>query len=176
MSLFENFSNELNSHKIGLQAAELHGMIVGYVCGAKKDVSDSSRHLIYENWLGVEPSLTIVNLFESFYSAAEENLDEFADFEFRLLLPPDEVAIGERVAAVATWCSGFLSGLSESGRRIDRLEGDAAEALADLNKISAMTSSVVEGEENEADLTEIEEFIRVSVLVIFAEINARGSR
>ena len=175
MSLFENLSNELNAHKIGLHAAELHGMLVGYVCGAKKNMSDSRRHAMYKNWLGVEPSLTITSMLEDFYSAAKENLDELADFEFRLLLPPDDVVIGERVAAVAAWCNGFLSGLSESGRRIDGLDGDAAEALIDLNKISAITSNVEEGEENEGDLAEIEEFIRISVLLIFGEINARGS-
>ena len=172
MSSFENLSNELNSHSIDLHAAELHGMLVGYACGAK-DVPDINRLALYENWLGVAPPSKLVTILESAYSAAIDNLDEFADFEFRMLMPTEEVLIYERVAAVALWCSGFLYGLGESGRSINGLKGDVAEALTDLARVAAMTDDVPEGEENEEDLAEIEEFVRVSVLLIFAETHTR---
>ena len=172
MSSFENLSNELNSHSIDLHAAELHGMLVGYACGAR-DESGINRLALYENWLGVQPPSTLVTILESAYSAAIDNLDEFADFEFRMLMPTEEVLIYERVAAVALWCSGFLCGLGESGKSINGLKGDVAEALTDLARVAAMTDEVPEGEENEEDLAEIEEFVRVSVLLIFAEIHTR---
>ena len=125
MSSFENLSNELNSHSIDLHAAELHGMLVGYACGAR-DEPGINRLALYENWLGVEPPSTLVTILESAYSAAIDNLDEFADFEFRMLMPTEEVLIYERVAAVALWCSGFLYGLGESGGSINGLKGDVA--------------------------------------------------
>ena len=71
--------------------------------------------------------------------------------------------------SIALWCSGFLSGLGESGRQIDQEQGDAAEALGVIARIAAMTDEVPEGEDNEEDLTEIEEFVRVSTLLVFAE-------
>ena len=175
MSTFDNLSNELNSRSIDLHAAELHGMLVGYACGAG-DVPGINRLELYENWLGVEPPSIIVTILESAYSAAIDNLDEFADFEFRMLMPTEDRPIYERVASVALWCSGFLSGLGECGRSIDGLEGDAVDALNDLARIATMTDEVEEGEENEEDLAEIEEFVRVSVLVIFAETHARPAQ
>ena len=69
-------------------------------------------------------------------------------------------------------CSGFLSGLGEFGNRLVELEGLTNEALADLARIAALTDEVPEGEDNEVDLVEIEEFVRVSVLLIFSEIHA----
>ena len=36
-----------------------------------------------------------------------------------------------------------------------------------------MTDEVPEGEENEEDLAELEEFVRISVLLIFAESEAK---
>ena len=42
------------------------------------------------------------------------------------------------------------------------------DALADLARVAAMTDEVPEGEENESDLNEILEFVRISTLLIFA--------
>jgi uncharacterized protein YgfB (UPF0149 family) len=38
-----------------------------------------------------------------------------------------------------------------------------------------MSEEVTEGEENESDLTEIVEFIRISTLLIFAETESKGT-
>ena len=147
-------------------------MLVGYACGAR-DEPGINRLALYENWLGVEPPSTLATILESAYSAAIDNLEEFADFEFRMLMPTEDVLIYERVAAVALWCSGFLYGLGESGRSINGMEGDVTEALTDLARVAAMADDVPEDEENEKDLAEIEEFVRVSVLLIFAETHTR---
>ncbi len=172
MTVFEKISNELKASSINLDAAELHGLLIGYTCGMK-DTQAGQRRALYENWLGGEPSTTIVELLESAHAAALENLDEFSDFEFRLVLPAESAPIDQRVAALACWCSGFLSGLGESGKQPAELHEDTAEALADLARIAAVTDEVPEGEENEEDLAELEEFVRISVLLIFAESEAK---
>ena len=168
MTTFHILQNELDELGSDLHASELHGLLVGYACGAGKS-QGSKRSALYESWLDGEVADDLAILLNEAFDTTLDNLDEFADFEFRLMMPDDESAIFERVQAVALWCSGFLSGLGESGRSLDGMVGDAAEALGDLGRIAAMTDDVPEGEENEEDLAEIEEFVRVSVLLIFAE-------
>lgn len=168
ISAFDHLADELVSHSIDLHPSELHGMLVGYAC-AVKDATRENRNTLYAHWLGTEPPASTVALLEAAYSGAVDNLDEFADFGFRLLMPTEDLPIDERVRALAHWCSGFLSGMGESGRTVDSLTGDAAEALTDLARIAAMTDDVPESEDNEEDLAEIEEFVRVSVLLVFSE-------
>ena len=171
MLTFESLENELNSYSIELHAAQLHGILVGHACGLKKDAQGNNHIALYEKWLGLEPPLKIKAMLDSAYSETIEDLGEFSDFEFRLLLPLEEKPINERVVAISLWCGGFLSGFGEAGGSYETKEADVIEALADLKTISEMEVYVPDGEESEVDLAEIEEFVRVIVLMIFAETN-----
>ena len=75
MSVFEKITNALNASSIDLDAAELHGRLIGYTCGMK-DTQAGQRRALYEKWLDGDPSTTIVELLESAHAAALENLDE----------------------------------------------------------------------------------------------------
>ncbi len=174
MSEFENLTSKLDAQSIDIHASELHGMLIGYTCGLKQSKA-SKRHARYSEWIGREPSSILVDILDSAFASALNNLEEYSDFEFRMLLPNESAPISQRVACLALWCSGFLSGFGECGNRSVELEGLTNEALADLARIAALTDEVPEGEDNELDLVEIEEFVRVSVLLIFSEMHA-GSR
>jgi hypothetical protein len=56
-----------------------------------------------------------------------------------------------------------------SGFGAAKSSGDVMEALSDFERIASLRETVEESEENESDLFEIIEFVRVSVLLIFAE-------
>ena len=170
MSSFLNIQDELSVHGIDLHPSELHGMLVGYLCAVKADSQPDQRAALYERWLGGTVPGSLAELLESECRQVLDNLDEFADFDFSLLIPPDDSPISDRAGAIALWFSGFLSGFGESGRAASiTLEGNVQEVLQDLGRVAGMTQDVPEGEENETDLTEIEEFIRVSTLLVFAE-------
>ncbi len=152
-------------------------MLVGYLCAVREDAGKQQRESLYREWVGDSLPVGLAALMEESHAAVLENLDEFADFEFRLLVPEGKALIHERARSIALWCSGFLSGFGESGKRSE-LAGEAMknveEALQDIGRIAAMTDVVSQGEENEVDLAEIEEFVRVSTLLIFAETRSRG--
>lgn len=168
MSSFSSFQNELSVHGIDLHASELHGMLAGYLCAVKADSSEAQRSSLYREWLDVAAPEKLHTMLESACADILDNLGEYADFDFQLLVPDDESPISERARSIGLWCSGFLSGFGESGRTM-ATDTDAGEALQDLGRIAAMTDDVPDSEENEADLIEIEEFVRVSALLIFAE-------
>ena len=152
-------------------------MLVGYLCAVREGVGKQQRESLYREWVGgsLPPGLAV--LLEESHAGALENLDEFADFEFRLLVPESKTPIHERARSIALWCGGFLSGFGESDKGSE-LTGEAMknvqEALQDLGRIAAVTDVVSQGEENEVDLAEIEEFVRVSTLLIFVETGSRG--
>ncbi len=159
-----------------LHASELHGLLVGYLCAVKDSSTPQQRKAIFESWLDARQPATILVLLEEIYLASLDSLDEFADFDFRLMIPSDDESISSRAAAIALWCSGFLSGFGETGRQLDADDAsDVKEALQDIGRIAGMTSEVPEAEDNEADLTQIVEFVRISTLLIFAETGTRGA-
>jgi uncharacterized protein YgfB (UPF0149 family) len=131
---------------------------------------------LFEGWMDCQAPASLVNMLEEAYKQSLESLGEYADFDFTLMIPADDEGITERAESVSLWCSGFLSGFGESGRQLDAADAsDVKEALQDMGRIAAMSKEVTEGEENESDLTEIVEFIRISTLLIFAETESKGT-
>lgn len=165
-------------HGLGIERhpAEIHGMLVGHLCAAGTSTK-AQRATLYGDWLGDGVPASLVQLLEGAHEAALEALDEFSDFDFRLMTPGDDEKISRRAEALASWCSGFIFGFGGAGQVSgDALTGEVSEALQDLSRISALSEEVPEGEENEADLMEIEEFVRASTLLIFAETARPGRR
>ena len=58
---------------------------------------------------------------------------------------------------------------------MDNLGEDATEILTDFARIAGISDEVTDGEENEVDLMEILEYVRISVLLIFTECAGSGS-
>ncbi|MBV8975363.1 MAG: UPF0149 family protein, partial [Sinobacteraceae bacterium] len=72
------------------------------------------------------------------------------------------------------WCQGFLYGLG-AGAITDAtvLPGDVGEIVRDLTEISrAGVDASQEAESNEAAYTELVEFVRVGVQLLFEELAA----
>ncbi len=155
-----------------LSAAECHGLIAGAL-----------------NTQGTE---SIARFFSDDLSALQQD-DEFAElvsrlvqassagyrdegFNFQLLLPGDDVPLLERSQALAEWCGGFVMGLLESGlQEFDKLPEDAAEVARDLVDISQLDASVdVSG--SDSDLMQLEEYVRVGVQIIYAELTRDSSQ
>lgn len=99
--------------------------------------------------------------------------------EFYPLLPDDEAALEERVGALALWCHGFVSGLGLAGLSLNTdtaAEAAArrlAEIVGDFSEISRAAASAEDfADEDAADfaLTELIEYVRVSVQIVFEEL------
>jgi hypothetical protein len=98
------------------------------------------------------------------------------DMSFTLLLPPDEQPLALRAAGLAEWCAGFMHGLGEAaGHRAagGALGGDVTqEIVADFGEITRVTLGEDESElEAETAYSELVEFVRVSVQLVFEELH-----
>ena len=95
------------------------------------------------------------------------------DFALRLCLPDfDRASTRARAVALRDWCRGFLYGLGLAGRQGVVTSGTTAyEALQDLAEIGQLDAdSVGSGEGDEADLMELEEYVRVAAMLVRDEL------
>jgi len=149
-------------------AAEAHGTLAGCLCAA--------IGYRFEDWLleilpeGRAQPLAAATLRE-LYAETAGSL-RAPDMEFDLLLPEDAQSIGSRAEALAQWCQGFLYGLGSGAvQDAGSLPGDLGEIVRDLTEISRVGVDIAQTEEsNESAYAELVEFVRISVQVVFEEL------
>ncbi len=152
--------------------AELHGLITGHLAaGARLQPAvllQTACELMDINSLSQESSkVTLVNLYSATCNALES-----LDLDFELLLPDDDNEISVRAESLGRWCQSFLSGFGLYGKHTDKsLSQEAKETLNDLGQIAQISSELEEMDENEADLMEVQEYVRMAVLMLFTECN-----
>ena len=169
MASYTEIQRVLIEERSMTEAAEAHGTLAGSLCTAV-----SYR---FEDWLleilpdGRAQADAAANALREVYARTAQALVG-DDPAFDLLLPEEEQPIDARTAALAQWCQGFLYGL---GSRVIQdasgLPGDAGEVVRDLSEITRVGVDGDDGEEsNESAYTELVEFVRVGVQLVFAEL------
>ncbi len=170
---FATVSKTLAAAASDIPTAYLHalwcGLVVGgQYCSPKEWVALASGDGEFWNSLTPEAKQIILQIAEGTLLQLED-----PDFTLMLLLPDDDSsALESRVEALTEWCLGFIIGFDKKKQPV-LLEGDAAQALADLTKISEMECDVEETEEDEQSYTELVEFVRVSVMMIHQMIQEK---
>lgn len=158
-----------------LEACELHGMLCGFICNG----------LVAPNAIWMNLLLLSVN--DSQRTAVERqvnelfkiSLDQLASFgfEFDLLLPASEEGqdlLG--ISKLSQWSESFLLGLqATSGKSPQKWSKDVEEAIDDIRKVSKIYNQVLQCKEpfDEEAFTALLEHVKVSVMLIFTEVNGR---
>ncbi|MFT7688263.1 MAG: hypothetical protein ACI9FB_003625 [Candidatus Azotimanducaceae bacterium] len=164
---FEEVKACLRARNVELDAAELHGLVTGWLCAGA--VPSEAAGALPE-WIGEEISDN--ELSKMISGLADATLLDLRDFElgFRLLLPSDDDSITERQKSLSNWCSGFLAGFGTTGRYLQKeLSEDVAEVFGDMTRIASLDEEIPDNDANESDLMEISEYIRMSALFVFTE-------
>jgi len=156
-----------------LSPAELHGLLAGQVAaGARFDPASLLQRI--QQLFDIEPfrnEATRRGAMQVYLAILQQF--QAADFSFELLLPDDDQPLAIRAESLGVWCSGFLSGFGmqeQTGPGGLSVEGQ--ETLRDLAQIVQISAeSDAEGEEDEANLMEVQEYVRMAALLIFSECN-----
>lgn len=112
----------------------------------------------------------------AFVAATLQDL-EAADMRFALLLPGGDAGLAARSEALGQWCGSFLAGLAAGLARrgfgdLDDCPPEVREIVEDLRAIARIDVDALadpEGgdeDELEADFLELQEFVKVGVLLI----------
>ncbi|MGB0867920.1 MAG: UPF0149 family protein, partial [Granulosicoccaceae bacterium] len=95
------------------------------------------------------------------------------EVSFMPMLPDTDSALSERADALGQWCRGFAYAVSLSAFDPARtLSQDSQELLGDFAAIASVGHEDEDGAEDEAELaySELEEYVRVGVLLIRDEL------
>lgn len=149
-------------------AAEAHGTLAGCLCGASGyRFEDWLKEILPEGRATGAATRHLRELYDATVTALIQ-----PDMEFTPQLPDDEAPLEERTAALAHWCQGFLYGLGAGSiPDASELPGEVGEVVRDFIEISHAAVDAESGEEsNENAYTELVEFVRVGVQLLFEEL------
>ena len=149
-------------------APEAHGTLAGAFCSADDYRFESwLSELFAEGRAAPEPAQLLRQMFD--YTRAALHAD---DLKFAAMLPDDEEPLAKRTEALGQWCQGFLYGLGTNPiPHPDALPADIGEIVRDLSSIVQVGVDETEDEEaNESAYSELVEFVRVGVQLLFEEL------
>lgn len=166
---FEQLDQVLRNAQAPVSAAEAHGCLCGALC--------TVAQFPLQQWLTeLLPDEATEELAANAHlqQCHTQTLDDLAsdDLDFEPLLPDDEVAMPERVTALAQWAQGFMYGfgLGLPAAAQNKLPGDIPEVLADLSEIARAESDGGIGEAEEQAYAELVEYLRAAVQLLYAEL------
>ncbi len=157
---------------LAVSAAQVHGALCGYLAAGSR--------MQPEGWLQL--AFELMDITEFRYASSQQILFDLyegvlsqlqtADFGFQLLLPDDDLAMSDRAEALGVWCQGFLTGFGlQGGHTNETLTEELQETLSDLGQIAQLELDPEDGEESEADLMELQEYVRMAAMMLFSESN-----
>lgn len=166
---YQQLTDALSAAELNMSAAEAHGVLTGAIVAP----TPSSLSRLFFG-AGTQSAPAVERLLAELADAGRETEHRLRGIEFGFEpLLPVEATLSERVDALADWCRGFVYGLAAGGiREPDELQGDAAEFLRDALQIGeAQADSDVPEEEQERDLAEIVEYVRVGVQLVYEAVH-----
>lgn len=154
--------------------AELHGMLCGLLSGGARPGTSKWQSVAIEfldldeldaSLISAEFQQAIVDMYSATLSALDDET-----MGFNLVLPEEDVEMGQRLQTLSQWCHGFLSGFGSSGLSGEQsFSPESAEALRDFAAIVQIGTDEDDTEQSEADLFEVCEYVRVAVIHLFLE-------
>lgn len=147
-----------------------HGVLVGQLCSTQP-LSAAHWELLFGQLLGEQQQLDANGkaLAQQLLQQTQESLSD-GQLNFEPLLPGELYELEERFAALIKWIQGFRKSLKAAGIKPEQLSKEAAEGLDDLVNIEKQASTQLQAsEDNEKDLTELVEFVRLLAIMIYLE-------
>ena len=146
--------------------AELHGALAGWLAGGGEDVPAWPARVMADDAL---PEPARDGTLDRLRQATRAQLDD-GEFGFDLLLAPADAPLPRRSGALCEGCRGSLGGFGLAAGAEPPLSEDAKEALHDLARLAQAAGGGIDAdEEGEDALAEIEEFVRVAVLLLHGD-------
>jgi len=168
---YETVAQVLEKMDSGASASEAHGMLCGMLLlDAELEVTTWVTELVEE--LDVRNVLLKERLpiLQSVHETTIQSLNDEL-LGFRLFLPGDYAACESHAEAVKKWVEGFLYGIAVCAFDEKSLSADGLEVLKDYAEITKLdTEALSNDDDSEAQIDEIIEYIRVTVLYLADEL------
>ena len=167
---YDSVSNKLSQQGVIVDAAEVHGILCGMLCGGMSLTDQKWLEALSETInQGDAFSDPTQHLLNSLFNQTCQQLLE-PEFALNLLLPDDQAPINDRGAALINWVQGFMLGFGLHQQDLMQCSDDVKEALEDFSDISRMEEPMDADEESEKALLEVEEYVTISAILCFSEM------
>ncbi len=168
---FDLIADVFVAESIAASPAELHGQLCGYLA--------SGVTLLLEDWLSMVVNFCDIEGWKNDSSRAvivelyTATLTLFQNGEYALVpsISDEDADLCERGVTLSQWAHGFLAGYGLSGQK-NTLSDETKQILRDFANISAMQAEMEAMEnnnDNEMDLTELVEYVRLSSMMMYSE-------
>jgi len=171
---YQQITEILRQIGLGNEAAESHGVLCGLLCtngeGAQARWSTHIMSQVGEKE-GLSPA-ALQALLSPIVQECQQQLTS-TECDFQPVIPQDPTSVSEKTVALAHWAQGFLVGMSFGGvKDLKELPENAMEILLDFTKIAQAGKYDIDGtEEDDVAFTEIFEYLRAGVLLVYQELN-----
>ncbi|ETX10158.1 hypothetical protein MUS1_03670 [Marinomonas ushuaiensis DSM 15871] len=168
---FDLIADVFVSESITASPAELHGQLCGYLAsGVALPLEDwlimVAEFCDIEGWKEEASRAAIVELY-----TATLTLLQNGEYALVPSISDDDAELCERGVTLSQWAHGFLAGYGLSGQK-NTLSDETKQILRDFANISGMQAEMrmlEENNDNEADLTELVEYVRLSAMMMYTE-------
>tara|TARA_Y100001935_G_C17261416_1_gene486636 strand:- start:140 stop:652 length:513 start_codon:yes stop_codon:yes gene_type:complete len=164
----------MKNTNLSLSPCEAHAIAIGICCGIAEDKAKLWEEGVYSD-LEAEENITIEcrSYLDKIFSVAADQLKDIS-FSFQLWLPQETESVVNEATAIKNWAQGFLYGFGLASRLVnDKLSQESREALKDFYDIGQLSTNLEGSEdENQIALTEIEEYMRVAVMLIYEDVRS----
>jgi uncharacterized protein YgfB (UPF0149 family) len=169
---YSQLGQELQDAGVESEVSEVQGLICGLFCSGSAQVESRLAAELFPSGAGDDPA--VQGCADSLRRVIRDTRLSISGGEtgYALLLPSENAPLQQRATALRDWCVGFLFGFGlVGGKPEERLSAEAKEALADLTEITKLDlDEPGDGEEDEAALMEVAEFVWVAATLIHDEI------
>lgn len=150
-----------------------HGVLTAQLCASQSPLRTHWVALLSQ-LLGTEVAAMSAQdqqLALEWLDATQDQLGS-SQLDFEPLLPDDLYELEERFSALIKWIQGFTKAFQAAKVEAKQLSQEAQEGLEDLQRIlAAAGEQVFDGEDNEKDMMELVEFVRLLALMLFTELH-----
>ncbi|MGG5571772.1 YecA family protein [Vibrio diazotrophicus] len=173
---YDILSGELKSASLGINPAELHGLLTGMLAGGLSLKDDSWHPLIFDYTNdGMGWPIKPLEMAKQLLLATNAELTD-TTLELSLVLPVGDgpEALFDFADGVADWVNHFISGLGLAGASLNKASSDAKEALEDLEEITKLGIDEDDDLEEQAHLLEqVLEHVKACALLLHAELGIK---
>lgn len=163
-----------------LTPSEAHGLATGMLCIEQQaGVANWLAELFPEDLILVEEDKAILEgLFEQTRTLLSDSDDSF---RFDLFLPNEDGLLQEQLEGIRTWCDGFLFGVgyAHSSSNWPGETGEIMKDIVEFTKLDTETNDDMdenEVDEHESSLIEIQEYIRVAVMMVRDQFSSQSEQ
>jgi len=152
---------------------EAHAIAIGMFSGGVADARQQWHAAVYAE---LDPNDALAQeckaLLDELFAAAKQQATD-VEFGLQLFMPPAGASYTAAMA-LRDWAQGFLYGFGLAGEQAaQRLSAEGQEALRDFYEIAQLDAEAEQpGEDDQAALMEIEEYMRVAAMLIFEDMHA----